>query len=633
MTFSNPLGFIALAAIPVLIIIYIIKSKYTEQTIPSTYLWTLSERFLKRKNPLKAITGLISLILQILAVIFIALAIAGPVFIIKDGAADYCFIVDGSASMNVVENGQTRFDKAKAEVTSLISSAAGGSTYTLVVGTSSAEVIYKGIDDKKTAISRLDETSSSFDGCDLSAALSKADEYFKDNNSMKFYLITDREIDEDSVKNVSYINVASATVNYSLSDVTYTVTSLDDGSEVTVSGTVYCYFQGAEITVNAYIGESGTAAETVSVQAEADTATAFTLSFTAEEFSSLRVTVANSDSLMYDNEVKLYSTATEGEYSALIVSDGAFFIEAALTAAGVNCETITSKEYSASKCVGYNLYVFDADDKSDGTGVFSPTELPTDGAVWFINPQASVNGANFSVRGTETTVSEVTWSTSSKGVVKKLLKGTTDLGSYAPISSYKKCGLNSSFYTVMSADGNPVIFAGANRYQRREVVFAFDFNDSDFPISYNGRVILNNIIKYTFPDVVDETEAYSGDIITLNVLSGCTSLKVVAPSQDDSEGEYLDTTGTVASYELTEVGEYKIVATVGGATRTSYLYASYPEEERQISGVTATFILDGEAGTDKRDGKYEDLLYIFIILGILILADWAVYCYEQYQLR
>ena len=113
MSFLQPLGFLALLAIPVLIIIYIIKSKYTEQVIPSTYLWELSERFLKRKNPLKAITGILSLILQILAVVFIALAIAHPTFVIKGGASDYCFVLDSSASMNIVEGNKSRFDGAK----------------------------------------------------------------------------------------------------------------------------------------------------------------------------------------------------------------------------------------------------------------------------------------------------------------------------------------------------------------------------------------------------------------------------------------------------------------------------------------------------------------------------------------
>ena len=55
MTFLYPLGLLGLIGIPILIIIYIIKQKYTEQTVSSTYIWTLSEKFLKRrkKNLLK----------------------------------------------------------------------------------------------------------------------------------------------------------------------------------------------------------------------------------------------------------------------------------------------------------------------------------------------------------------------------------------------------------------------------------------------------------------------------------------------------------------------------------------------------------------------------------------------------
>ena len=68
MTLLYPLGLLGLIGIPVLIIIYIIKNKYTEQVISSTYLWTLSERFLKRRNPINKIAGIISLILQILEI-------------------------------------------------------------------------------------------------------------------------------------------------------------------------------------------------------------------------------------------------------------------------------------------------------------------------------------------------------------------------------------------------------------------------------------------------------------------------------------------------------------------------------------------------------------------------------------
>ena len=69
MSLLYPLGLLGLLAIPVLIIIYIIKSKYTEQVIASTYLWELSEKFLKKRRRINRFAGIISLLLQIFAVI------------------------------------------------------------------------------------------------------------------------------------------------------------------------------------------------------------------------------------------------------------------------------------------------------------------------------------------------------------------------------------------------------------------------------------------------------------------------------------------------------------------------------------------------------------------------------------
>ena len=69
MSFLYPLGLLGLIGIPIVIIIYILRSKFTELTVTSTYIWTLSERFFKKKNPLSGLTGIISLILQILMIL------------------------------------------------------------------------------------------------------------------------------------------------------------------------------------------------------------------------------------------------------------------------------------------------------------------------------------------------------------------------------------------------------------------------------------------------------------------------------------------------------------------------------------------------------------------------------------
>ena len=55
MSFHYPLGLLGLIGIPIVILIYIIKNKHTEQIVASNYLWHLSEKFLTKKKPVSLI--------------------------------------------------------------------------------------------------------------------------------------------------------------------------------------------------------------------------------------------------------------------------------------------------------------------------------------------------------------------------------------------------------------------------------------------------------------------------------------------------------------------------------------------------------------------------------------------------
>ncbi|MGN1060763.1 MAG: BatA domain-containing protein [Candidatus Coproplasma sp.] len=624
MSFLQPLGFLVLLAIPVLILIYIIKSKYTEQVIPSTYLWELSERFLKRKNPLKAITGILSLILQILAVVFIALAIAHPVFVVKGGANDYCFVLDSSASMNVTEGGKTRFDSARDEIKRVINSSADGSTYTLITAGDATDVVFSGIDDKRSALNQLTQLSASYATGGLDTALMRAQKYFDANSSMQFYLVTDKTI--ENVQNVNYIQVNGGKVNYGLTDTAYIYNMAEDGASTTttVTGKVWSYTGDATLTVEVYVNDAKNPTNSVQVQVEGNSATEFSINVARSVFSSITIKIKEKDDLPEDNSVTLYGVSEDETYDVLIISTTPYLIKASLEAANLNCEVLTPEKYSKETCQGYSLYVFDSDDEKP----FTPDELPSDGAVWFINPTGSVEKTGFSTRGKSEVGGETTLNTSSSTRVRSLLKGT--YADDTTLASYVKCGQTGLFYNLMYCNGDPVIFAGSNTYGNREVVFAFDWNYSDFPLSFNGRAIVKNLINYTFPSLADDTLAVSGESVSLNVLPGCTSLKVVSPS---GEEDYLDVSGIISEYMLTEVGEYTVTAIVGGDVKSAKVYAQFPEKERILNVTETNFVIIGEAGTEKRDGRYEDILYIFIILAVIILADWAVYCYEQYQLR
>lgn len=623
MTFAYPLGLLGLLAIPVLIAIYLIKSKYTEQTVTSTYLWTLSERFLKRKNPINKITGIISLILQILAVILISWALAHPVFILRGKAFDYCFILDASGSMQTVQGGESRFDRGKERIRDMISSAADGSTFTLITAGNTTEMVMKEYD-KKTALRRLDAVEPAYVAANLATASQMATAYLEEKPSCKFYLVTDRTV--ENVQNVEVINVSDGALNYALEGVGYVY----EGENVVVTGKAFSYENDAALTVDVYVDGAGSAVASAQVQAAAGTGADFSVKWAQGEtqFSSLRVAIRQRDSLLLDNQIILYNARANDSSKVLIVSNQPDFIRFTLGALGIAHDVVATKDFkeneASGKYKGYGLYIFQN---------FTPSAMPADGAVWFINPDTGVDETSgFSRRSAEKlpNPTRLRLNTSSAPRVEALVKNT-DRAEGTFVNEYIKMGWSRNFTTVMYCGDDPVIFAGANSYGNREVVFGIDLIEtSDFAMSYNGRIILYNLIEYTFPSLVDETKLFCGEALSVNVLANCTSIRVESPS---GKTEYLSTSDAIAEYELTEVGEYTVTAVVGSSRQTAKVYSQLPVAERVLNATESFFLINGETGNEKRDGRYGDLLYAFIILAVIVVADWAVYCYEQYQLR
>ena len=108
MTFLNPAGLWLLLGIPLVILLYILKPPVKEKAVSSTFLWKLSEKFMKKKSPFRRFRRIFLLILQIVTVLTLSLIAAKPVFLRKD-CTDYILILDTSASMQMADDqGQTR---------------------------------------------------------------------------------------------------------------------------------------------------------------------------------------------------------------------------------------------------------------------------------------------------------------------------------------------------------------------------------------------------------------------------------------------------------------------------------------------------------------------------------------------
>lgn len=619
MSFSYPLGFLILIFIPVLIILYILKNKFTEQTVSSTYIWKLSEKFLKRRRPISRIYGILSLILQCLLVAVIALAVAHPQINLPNQARDYCFIIDSSGSMLMKNGEKTRYDLAKEEINSIINSSQLGSTYTLISCEDTATVIYENITNKESASAQLNSlTITSLDSKCVDA-IPLAQNYYDENRSLEVYVASDKGY---QTSNINLIDVSSDSQNFSFSDVVYNVSL----RRLTLNGNIRSYNASGTVEVSLIVDDEQLATTSVNTILNEKANFSFNDINISDDYQNITLVINNTDDLEADNTYIVYNLVQERVNKTLIVSYNPLYLESLLSAFGtLDITVIEPIDYSPQDYFGYGLYIFDG---------YNPNELPVDGSVWLINIDDGVmSDYGFSLQdsldygnvGVLVDVNE-----RSNTLLNSLKANLT--GDTFYVTSYQKYSLYNNFTTVLSCEGNPILFVGNTNSGNREVVFAFDIHNSNLPLSMDFIILVNNLINYSFPTILENTSYEAGDSLVVNVLAGCSSIEVITPSGLNT---YLDTSGAISEYLLSEAGTYNINVTIDGAVTNFKVFASYPASESQVVEdlEVESLSLTGEQEAHYGDGIYQSLVYLFIALGIIFIADWMVYCYEQYKLR
>ena len=615
MTFLYPLGLLGLIGVPIIVLIYILKNKYVEQTVPSTYLWTLSERFFKRRNPLSGLTGIISLILQLLTVIIVSLAIARPIFVIPDSAGEYCFVLDGSGSMNLESDGKTRYERAKKAIEGRIDDARLGSTFTLISVGEETTVIYEGLSDKKLARNMLRELECADVSVGYSDALAEAQRRFDENPSYIVSLYTDQLI--DTTANVEVVYAASPEDgNYALSDVEGVLM----GGDLAVTASVTSYSADAELKLSLFLNGGEKAAKELTVSVKAGESTPVELTCPAETYESFRLEITNRDSMAADNVFVGYNLKNETSYKVLLVSETPFFLQAALDVlTDAPVDTVSPSAYKGQ--TGYGLYIFQS---------FTPDQLP-DGAVWLIDSDRNVENSGFGARGVIETDGpvELLMTDSTSTVAQKLLEGI--FGKSILISEYVKySGMYTKFTTLFSYDSNPLIFAGLNGLGNRQVVIGFDLHKADFSLSTDFVALLGNLLAYSCPDVIARADYVCGENLEINMTGSIKNVKVTAP---DGQEIFVDSSVDVGEVRLDQIGTYTVKLTSAGEEKNYSLYAAAdPSESDPVQKMTS-FSLAGEQAYERSDGEFDPMTILVICLALIFVADWMVYCYEKYQLR
>ncbi|HEV2282625.1 MAG TPA: VWA domain-containing protein [bacterium] len=116
MTFGAPAALWALAAVPVLIVLYLLRVRRREHVVSSVLLWVKSQPSWAAFRPSRRVERSLLLLLQIVAAAALAAALAQPALLgWTAGSGDVVLVLDGSMSMRARDVAPTRFDRARAE--------------------------------------------------------------------------------------------------------------------------------------------------------------------------------------------------------------------------------------------------------------------------------------------------------------------------------------------------------------------------------------------------------------------------------------------------------------------------------------------------------------------------------------
>ncbi|MCI0651862.1 MAG: BatA and WFA domain-containing protein, partial [Planctomycetes bacterium] len=127
MSWGNPAAAWFLLAIPVVVLLYFLRLKRREVVVSSTLLWSRVLEDKRVNSPFQRFRRTLLLLLQILALLFFAGALARPeVESASEMPRTHILLMDVSASMAAADGGESRLERARTLAGDYIDALSGG---------------------------------------------------------------------------------------------------------------------------------------------------------------------------------------------------------------------------------------------------------------------------------------------------------------------------------------------------------------------------------------------------------------------------------------------------------------------------------------------------------------------------
>lgn len=193
MSLLFPLGLIGLLALPIIVLLHLLRERRRRVAVPSLLLWqNLPRRPDGQRSSVLPVTLL--LLLHLLVAALVTLALARPQWLgqLLGGGQQLVIVIDSSTSMGAQDGSATRLQSAQSRARSLITGmGANDSAAVISMGPQSRLLARGTVESQQQLLAALEQVHAGGSGVDLQGALTLAEALHEPNRNGRIILLSD----------------------------------------------------------------------------------------------------------------------------------------------------------------------------------------------------------------------------------------------------------------------------------------------------------------------------------------------------------------------------------------------------------------------------------------------------------
>ncbi len=584
-------------------------------------LWAAATQDMQANAPFQRLRRNPLLLLQLLAVVALAAALAKPFLWASGlGGKTTSLVLDGTASMRATDEPGSRFQAAAAKARTLIEQKARGDQVALVLLTDRPVLLTPLTTDKEKLLAALAKAAPSDASGDMREAILFGGSLVASRAEAQVSVLTDGAFGSPEPVALGGGKLSFLTVGKRANNIGITAFDVRDavgGARRQAFVTVENFSSSARtVPLEMRINDTLADAHEITLKAGESKSEVFD-NLRAESGGTVQVRVDRRDDLASDNQATVV-VAARRRVRVLLVTEGNPFLERALNAdARVVLDAVNPKSVEAKDFTSHEITVFD--------GGTPPINLPASGRYlfWGVKPGSTSLPVTVSTPAEQTQPTILDWSRTHP------LMRYVDL---ANVSVSRAFNVQPAPWaqTLAETDDGPLIVAG-ERGEGRCAWVGFPLLESDMPLRIAFPIFLTNSLEWlsarpgaaagvTRPGEVVALSGKAGAIWIKRPDGGSDSLP--APRGTDAPLLY-DRTNRVGVYQATGSGGFSQTFAVSLLSRTESRTAPVAKPQVVVTDAPAPGEVVRSAGSVTV--RREIWQYAAAIVLAILCGEWLFF--------